>query len=334
VSIVDPSAAATDFDLWLRTIEASASGPVEVAETELSWVFFTERHAYKIKKPVDVGEARYRVPARRRAACLDELWLNRRLAADAYLGVAPLTLELNGELRLGGKGEAVEWAIKMRRLLATRGMLWLVAHDELTPTHIGMLAEVLADFYRSSPPQTVVLDELCARLRARIVDYSSIAPSLPADVDRFLAPIRAAQLAFLDGARMMLNMRVCDGRVVDGHGDLRLEHVFFERRPLIIDCAEYSSARRKTDALDDLSALTMECQRLGRDDVAAAVMAAYRRTTGDECFPKVEAFYRSLHACARVAASAAPADDGARDSRIADFESYLAQAQRDAQALA
>jgi aminoglycoside phosphotransferase family enzyme len=334
VSIADLSAAAPDVEPWLRTIEASAAGPVEVAETDVSWVFVTERHAYKIKKPVDVGEARYRAPARRRAACLDEVWLNRRLAPDAYLGVVAVTLEPSGELRLGGKGEPVEWAIKMRRLRAERGMLRLIEHGELTTAHINLLAEALADFYRGSPPQTVVLDELCARLRSRIEDRWSIAPSWPADIGRELIPIRAAQSAFLDGARLMLNMRVCDGRVVDGHGDLRPEHVFFERRPVIIDCAEYSPARRKTDALDDLSALTMECQRLGRDDVAGAVTAAYRRATGDACLPQLEAFYRSLHACTRAAAAAAPGGDAASAPRIAEFESYLAQAHRDVQAFA
>jgi aminoglycoside phosphotransferase family enzyme len=329
VTIANPPTATKSLDQWLRTIEASASGSVEVVESDLSWVFLTERHAYKIKKPVDVGEARFRDPARRRAACLDELWLNRRLAGDIYLGVVPVTLEFNGELRLGGHGEPVEWAIKMRRLRAERGMLWLITHGELKPVHITMLAEVLADFYRRSPPQTVLLDDLCARLRARIEDRESITPPWPAEFGHALTSIRAAQSDFLEGARPMLNLRVCDGRVVDGHGDLRPEHTFLERRPVIIDCAEYSPLRRRTDALDDLSALTMECQRLGRDDVAETLTATYRAATKDGRVPQLEAFYRSLHASARAAASAA-----AEGSWGAECDAYLAQAHRDARAFA
>jgi hypothetical protein len=70
VTIAETTTVASGLDQWLRAIEASASGSVEVAETELSWVFLTDRHAYKIKKPIDFGEAQYRLAARRRLACL------------------------------------------------------------------------------------------------------------------------------------------------------------------------------------------------------------------------------------------------------------------------
>ena len=97
---------------------------------------------------------------------------------------------------------------------------------------------------------------------------------------------------------MVLNLRIYDGRVVDGHGDLRPEHVFLEGQPAITDCVEYSAARRKADALDDLCALTMECGHLGRGDVAEAGPVRLPPPNRDECFEHLEAFYRSPHACA------------------------------------
>lgn len=328
MSIAEITAAPTGLESWLPAIEAGAKSPVRVVETPLSWVFLTDRHAYKIKKAIDVGEARYRSAAFRRQSCADEIWLNRRLAAGVYLGVTPLVREPGGGMRLGGSGVAVEWAVKMRRLRDDRSLLWLINHRELTKEHVGMLADMLANFYFASPPESNVLDDLCNRLRRRVDDDNLLNVGLPANVRKAVRRIRSAQSAYLEGARMVLNLRVCDGRVVDGHGDLRPEHVFLERQPAIIDCVEYSAARRKTDALDDICALTMECLRLGRNDVAEAVVSVYRRRTGDECFEHLEAFYRSLHACARAAAADADAP-GTDQCHLPTAASYLEQAERD-----
>ncbi len=130
---------------------------------------------------------------------------------------------------------------------------------------------------------------------------------------------------------MVLNLRVCDGRIVDGHGDLRPEHIFFERQPLIVDCIEYSANLRKLDALDDLGLLAMECEHLGRGDVAEHVMSTYRRLANDNGFPRLEAFYKSIHACAQAVTAAQPRPggdpaDGSPD--MADALGYLDQATR------
>ncbi len=333
MSALETTAASSDLQRWLSAVEASAGSPIEVVETPLSWVFLTNRHAYKVKKPVDLCGAHYHSSARRQLACIDELWLNRRLAEGIYLGVVPITRDSRGDLRLGGMGAAVEWAVKMRRLRSDRSLRWLIVHGELARSHVTALANLLAEFYRGSPPQTELLDDLYLRLRRRVDDERLLAAQLPAKLRQAARRIRSIQGDYLAGARMVLNLRVCDGRVVDGHGDLRPEHVFFERQPAIIDCVEYSPERRRCDALDDLSGLTMECQRLGRADVAEALADAYRRATGDECFPHLEAFYRSLHACERArsaVATAADSDGGPSGrSRLGEVQSYLDQAESD-----
>ena len=54
----------------------------------MSWVFLTDRFAYKLKKPLCHPLSDLRSLAARRRNCLIEVRLNRRLAADVYLGVA------------------------------------------------------------------------------------------------------------------------------------------------------------------------------------------------------------------------------------------------------
>jgi aminoglycoside phosphotransferase family enzyme len=295
----------------------------EVIETAYSWVYLTERHAYKVKKPLKLGEANLCTPAGRRRACFDEVWLNQRLAAGVYLGVVPIARDPRGALALNDKGDVVEWAVKMRRLPDELNLARLLdGGGEISTAQITALAQALGKFYRDRAPQTEVLDRLTARLQSRVLSSSMhLRRLLPDSYRRRARRLREAQLEYLAGARTVLNMRVCDGRIVDGHGDLRLEHVFLERQPAVIDCLDYSATLRRIDALDDLGLLTMECERRQREDIAAAVMAAYAHVAGDDGFPHLEAFYKSLHACERAA-------DTARESPPAPRENNRSAPQR------
>ncbi len=99
---------------------AERPSQVTVCETHISWVFLTDRHAYKLKKPVRFDFLDYGTVEARRRACDDEVRLNRRLARDVYLGVEPVTSDTAGKPRLGGRGAAIDWVVKMRRLRADR----------------------------------------------------------------------------------------------------------------------------------------------------------------------------------------------------------------------
>jgi len=61
---------------FLRASEAF-DGVREVIETHMSWVFLTDRHAFKLKKPVRLPFVDYRTLERRRQSCGDELRLGR-----------------------------------------------------------------------------------------------------------------------------------------------------------------------------------------------------------------------------------------------------------------
>src|SRR4030043_2022822 len=88
---------------------------VEMVQTQISYVFLAGEYVYKSKKPVDMGFLDYTTLEKRLYYCRKEIELNRRLCADAYLGVVSITKE-KGRYIIGGKGEAKEYAVKMRRL--------------------------------------------------------------------------------------------------------------------------------------------------------------------------------------------------------------------------
>ena len=99
--------------------------------------------------------------------------------------------------------------------------------------------------------------------------------------------------------------RVADGRVVDGHGDLRPDHIYFQRgKPAIIDCIEFNPEYRTNDVVDELAFLTMECDRLGNHDVGESIMNAYLEASNDTPAPFLSSFYRSYRACVRAKVAA------------------------------
>jgi aminoglycoside phosphotransferase family enzyme len=298
VSIVDATSALS-AEPWLAPIRASigSNARLEVVDTRFSWIILTQQHAYKIKKPLDIGESRNQTLQNRHRACLDEYWLNQALAPGVYTGVLPITQDLSSRLQLNGKGNVVDWVVKMRRLRHEQNLLYLIETHSLLPNQTALLAESLAKFYHARPPQPDGVDDLLRRLIHRIADAAErLKILLPAPNWDVVNQLQASQRRYLGRARVLLTSRVCDGCIVDGHGELRPEHIFFERRPLIIDCVEYSAELRKLDALDDLSLLVMECERLGRRDVGAEIIAHYVQTTGDVVCAELQAFYKSLHA--------------------------------------
>ena len=56
-----------------------ATGRVDTIETHMSWVFLTDRHAWKLKKPVRQSYLDFSTEAARRHYCAEEVRLNRRL---------------------------------------------------------------------------------------------------------------------------------------------------------------------------------------------------------------------------------------------------------------
>ena len=50
---------------------------------------------------------------------------------------------------------------------------------------------------------------------------------------------------------------------VDGHGDLRPEHIWLGDPVRIIDCLEFNAQLRACDPFDEIAFLSLECERLG-----------------------------------------------------------------------
>jgi len=69
---------------------------------------------------------------------------------------------------------------------------------------------------------------------------------------------------------------------VEGHGDLRTEHVCMENGVDIIDCLEFSEALRINDPLDELAFLALECERFGAPGLGDRVLVHFDRVETGE----------------------------------------------------
>lgn len=299
-----------------RRLRDDLLADAEIVETHISWVFLRDDAVFKVKKPVDLGFLDFSTLDRREAACRAEVELNRRLAPDVYRGVVPVTADASGRHVLGGVGPARDWAVHMRRLpdavradrLLTRGALGL--------RDVEALAEHLAAFHADAR-----CDEATARqgnlaaiarnvrenfVQTREVIHAHLSPAEAAEVEAF-------HVRFLREHAERFEARVAGGHVRDGHGDLRLEHVYLEPGgPVIIDCIEFAERFRFADVCADVAFLSMDLEWHGRADLAERFLAAYARASNDFELYRLVDFYESYRAFVRgKVACMLAADEGA-----------------------
>jgi len=298
--------------------DPSASEGIEVRQTHISHVFLSGERVYKLRKAVDLGFLDFSTRTARNADCLREVALNRRLAPDVYLGVAPVCRE-GGGVRVGPVGEVlagdVEHVVVMRRLAAGRDALSLLSQGALTPAHVDAVAARVAGFHAEQGLGVPAPFEPEA-WRRRIVEpveenFASLARTAGRTVSECaLERARRKARAFADKKGWRFEARRRAGRAVDGHGDLHLEHVWFEGDagdPRLVDCIEFSERLRRIDPASDVAFLAMDLVYRGRRRLAERFLRRYARDSDDYDLYRVVDYFVAYRAGvrAKVAALAA-----------------------------
>jgi aminoglycoside phosphotransferase family enzyme len=296
------------------------SGKIEVVETHFAWVFLTEHHAYKMKKPMQQATMDYRTLASRERGCRNELRLNRRLAPSAYIDVVPLSRGSDGALELGGRKRIVDWLVKMHRLPASRMLDRAIRDGTLTPGDLDAVIELLAAFYKIARRMPLSKAAYLRRLRTTTLKNASdlCAPDLALNRARVDSVIDA-QLAYISGAHSLGSR---GAHLVEGHGDLRLEHVYLGPPPSVIDCLEFDRDLRRLDPAEEVANLALGCGRLQRADLAGELLNRYRTAMRDPVTGDQAQFYISQRAVtgAKVAAW------HVRDPMYVDRQPWIARA--------
>lgn len=285
---------------------------VEAIETHMSWVFLTESHAFKLKKPIRTPWLDYTTLDVRKRACETELALNRRLAPSVYLAVVPLVLSERKQLCVEQPGPASDWLVKMRRLPAERMLDAMIARRQVQRDEVEKLADVLASFYvatqRAPLDGPAYLSRIASDLGAKRLSLQQARYGLNRGLIRALAQ---GQERWLARHGSLLEAR--SGSLVDAHGDLRPEHICLEDEgPSVIDCLEFDRELRRLDPLSELSFLALECRRLEAAWIGECVLGRHKGPTQDHAeYQELIHFYASYHALVRAAVAVWHLDDGA-----------------------
>ncbi len=289
--------------------------PVSVHETHASWVFVAGERAYKIKKPVDLGFLDYSTLSRRRAACREEVRVNRELAPGLYLGVRAIVRTATGfELADEHAGAAVEYAVEMQSFRESDTLAGLITADALTSEHVRAVARRLAAFHRLAPVVSGgSVREVLGMWQDNVAELAKA--SHPPGWHLDLAGTFGQ--AFVGAHEREIDQRRLAGLVRDGHGDLRCEHVLAVPSVRVVDRVEFDPALRRTDVACDLAFLTMDLEAMGQAWAAVELISAYGDGGMDPGSETLRSFYAAYRALvrAKVALIAAGECDGAASSQ-------------------
>jgi len=248
---------------------------VDTIETNGAKVFLAGSEVWKIKRAVRYPYMDLSTLGKRRAVCYREFEINRLWAPQLYLGCVPITRENDGRLALGGRGEPVEWAVRMRRFPQSDLLGTIADRHGISSDIARSLADVVFDSHdrahRIEDPRGA---ERVARLVQSVSRNLAGVPAVltleKADGFRRLAEQRLARAA------AVLDRRAERGLVRRCHGDLHLGNiVMWQGSPVLFDALEFDEELASIDTLYDLAFLIMDLDHRQLRSAANRVLNRY-----------------------------------------------------------
>ncbi len=315
---------------------------IEMVETYISYIFFTGRHVYKVKKPVDYGFLDFTTLEKRRYYCNQEVKLDRRISPEVYLGVVEIR-NRDSCYSVEGPGETLEYAVKMRQLPKDWAMNSLLRQGKVSAESVRRIAAIIADFHRhadTGPAITPLGDLDAVRLNTEenfTQTRKYVGVCLPQDAFDDLVGYARDFMAAREG---LFRTRAAEGRVKDCHGDLHSANIF--RDPgasgpgeseaggtSIIDCIEFNERFRCSDVAEDIAFLAMDLDFHGRHDLSEKFVRAYVEESGDAGALQLLDFFKTYRAYVRGKVSSFRLDDASLSNEDRDAVLSTARAYSD-----
>jgi aminoglycoside phosphotransferase family enzyme/predicted kinase len=308
---------------------------IRLIETHISWVLLTGEYAYKVKKPVDYGFLDFSTLTRRRHFCHEELRLNRRLAADWYLKVVPVTGAYE-QPRMGGNGAAIEYAVKMRQFPSALTLKDRVKSGDFGSSEIDRITGLLADFHARAAKASGDspfgdssdikhwFEENYAHLRPRLQSANRIMQ---------LQAIEGWGQAEWQAKSELMERRKQTGFVRECHGDMHLGNMTrVDGEIVLFDCIEFNPMLRWIDVVSEAAFLMIDLLHFKLDALAFRFLNRYLQHTGDYQAMALLRYYLVYRALVLAKVSLLRAeqqhDSALREQNLADYGIYADLAER------
>lgn len=304
---------------------------IELIETHISWVILTGDFVYKLKKPVDFGFLDFSTLAKRHQFCKQELRLNRRLAPAIYLEVVAISGTV-AQPRIAGRGEALEYAVKMAQFPQSAQLDHRLAAGKLEAEHMDAIAQMIAAFHQHIDiaddamdyGDTTVIYQPVNENFCQIREHLDTAPYADA-----LTALETWSECTFDELKPVFRQRKQHGFVRECHGDMHLRNmVWLESGPTAFDCIEFNAHLRWIDVISEVAFLIMDLQARQQPPLASRFLNRYLEITGDYAGLGVLPFYLCYRAIVRakvdalrLAQDTISAEE--KQKTLAEFESYL-----------
>lgn len=279
----------------------------EFHETHTAQVILTKDLAFKRRRPVSLfnGLIEYETLAQRWEGARNECLVGRRISPEVYRGI--YSLVSNDELRTEPRFEE-EPVVVMERLPSEYRADVLFSQGASLET-VSVLAQECAAFHircerQKDPAHHVAIAVSVWQNTFR--GLPSHHPLLPLTNEERHNLMRTTDEWLERRGRELLYRRALIGRVVEGHGDLQLKHVYLKnpawttRRWAVIDPLEFSRDLRRLDVGAEIGFLAMELDALCRYDAADFLVEEYARLTDDCSLREVVMFFRRYRAVVRA----------------------------------
>jgi len=288
-----------------------APGPVQLMQTQMSFVFIAGDFVYKVKKPVNLGYLDYTTLEKRRFFCQREVELNRRLCPDAYLGVVPI-VKARGKISLGGRGKVIDYAVRMRYLPQDRMMNVLLANNQVSADMVTQLAQRLAEFHQKAETSATI--SAFGDIGAIKVNTEENFDQTEKSIGRTISQekydrIKSYTRRFIENNVSLFRQRVAEGRIRDCHGDLHAAHICFTDGICIYDCIEFNDRFRYCDVASEIAFLAMDLDHYGRADLSRSFVNAYTGFSRDRELLRLLNFYKCYRAYVRGKVESFKLDD-------------------------
>jgi len=275
---------------------------VDLIQTHASWIFLTDCHAYKIKKPVDFGFLNFSTIDRRRFYCNEEIKYNRRLCPEIYEGVVEVVQTSDGAA-FYGNGTVIDYAVKMKRLPSENMMDKLISKKAVSSSDMHSITKIIAEFHLTTPTSPAIsvfgeADKILFNWKENIDQMTGFEnKTLPAPDREF---IRDWVFNFIENNSVVFSNRINNGYIKECDGDIHLENIcLVDDKVYIFDCIEFNERFRNCDTASDIAFLIMDLDFHNRHDLAEETLSLYQQLTGDKSLSDIIYFYMVYRAFVR-----------------------------------